>query len=133
MRRTELALAFTLAVFLGAGPLGATAPPPACAITDLMPAFWTYWERAQGASPTEQFRLFEERVQQPNAAVYESAFSGAPKPPSEFVPPALEQVRALEPRMRELSVKLAADFPGELDAFRVAFPKFQCSVPVLAR
>ncbi len=101
-----------------------------CATTDLMPAFWTYWERAKGADPAERFHLFEEMVQKPNAAVYAGVFSGAPKPPSDFVPRALDQVDELEPGMRELSSKLAADLPGELDAFRKAFPKFQCSVPV---
>jgi hypothetical protein len=101
-----------------------------CATTDLMPAFWIYWERAKGADPAERFRLFEKMVQKPNAAVYEGVFSGAPKPPSDFVPRALAQVEELEPAMRELSSKLAADLPGELDAFRKAFPKFQCSVPV---
>ena len=106
------------------------APPAACATTDLMPQFWEYWERAKGLDPSQQFRLFEEMVQKPNAAVYESAFHGAPKPPSEFVPKTLAQVPELETRMGELSRKLAADLPSELDAFRKAFPKFRCTVPV---
>ncbi len=106
------------------------APPAACATTDLMPGFWAYWERAKSLAVAEQFRLFEEMVQKPNAAVYEGAFHGAPKPPSEFVPKTLAQVPELETRMRELSGKLAADLPAELDAFRKAFPKFRCAVPV---
>ena len=106
------------------------APPAACATTDLMPGFWAYWERAKSLGVAEQFRLFEEMVQTPNAAVYEGAFHGAPKPPSEFVPKTLAQVPELETRMRKLSGKLAADLPSELDAFRKSFPKFRCSVPV---
>ena len=95
-----------------------------------MPQFWEYWERAKGLDPSRQFRLFEEMVQKPNAAVYEGAFHGAPKPPSEFVSKTLAQVPELETRMGELSRKLAADLPSELDAFRKAFPKFRCTVPV---
>ena len=106
------------------------APPSACATTDLMPQFWAYWERAKSLDVAGQFRLFEEMVQKPNAAVYEGAFHGVPKPPSEFVPKALAQVPELETRMRNLSGKLAADLPDELDAFRKSFPNFRCSVPV---
>jgi len=106
------------------------APPAACATTDLMPGFWAYWERAKSLAVAEQFRLFEEMVRKPNAAVYDGAFHGVPKPPSEFVPKTLAQVPELETRMRKLSAKLAADLPSELDAFRRAFPKFQCAVPV---
>jgi Predicted Zn-dependent protease (DUF2268) len=101
-----------------------------CATTDLMPQFWVYWDKARGADAGERYCLFQEMVEKPNAAVYEGAFHGAQKPPSEFVPKALAQVHELEPGMRELSAKLAADLPGELDAFRKAFPRFRCEVPV---
>jgi hypothetical protein len=103
---------------------------PACQVTDLMPAFWSFWEKARGQEPSRQFRLFEALVQQPNAAVYEGVFHGAPKPPAEFVPDALARVPELEARMRALSSRLATELPRELDAFRKAFPKFRCSVPV---
>ena len=122
---SPLALAAALVAALNGGTAA-----PACETTDLMPVFWEYWERARDLGPADQFRLFEEMVQKPNAAVYEGAFSNAPKPPSDFVPGALAQVPELEMRMRALTAKLAADLPDELAAFRKAFPGFQCSVPV---
>ena len=116
---------------LAASLAGAPSPPPACATTDLMPAFWSYWERARTAEPAEQLRLFQEMVEKPNAAVYAGAFHGTPIPPSEFVPKALAQVPELEASMRALSGKLARELPSELDAFRKTFPKFRCNVPVI--
>ena len=95
-----------------------------------MPDFWKYWERARKAAPGDRYRLFEEMVQKPHAAVYEGAFANAPIPPSEFVTAALNEVPRIETRMRALSGRLAADLPSELAAFRNAFPKFECSVPV---
>lgn len=111
--------------------LAATLASPApCATIDLMPQFWRFWERARGADAAEQYRLFEELVRKPNAAVYEGIFGEVPKPPSEFVPTALARLPELETRMRELSARLTRELPGELEAFRTAFPRFRCSVPV---
>ncbi len=84
----------------------------------------------QGRPAAEQYRLFEELVRKPNAAVYEGVFHGVPKPPAEFVPKSLEGVPAIEASMRELSQRLSAELPAELDAFRKTFPRFQCSTPV---
>ena len=50
-----------LASFLLAATLASPAP---CATTDLMPQFWRFWERARGKDVAEQYRLFEEMVQQ---------------------------------------------------------------------
>ena len=113
-----------LAAVLGASPGGA------CETTDLMPAFWRFWERAEGQPASRQYALFDELVRTPNSAIYEGVFYGAPKPPAEFVPDALAKVPGLEARMRALSGRLAEDLPRELDAFRKAFPKFRCDVPV---
>jgi len=101
-----------------------------CRTTDLMPAFWAYWAAARSESRDEQYRLFQEMVQKPNAAVYAGVFQGASKPPSEFVPRSLEKVPEIEGGMRELSALLSKELPGELEAFRQAFPGFRCSTPV---
>ena len=102
----------------------------ACQTTDLMPAFWSFWERAKAEPAARQYELFVDLVQKPNADVYEGVFDGAPKPPAEFVPDALAKVPELEARMRALSSRLATDLPRELDAFRKSFPGFRCTVPV---
>jgi hypothetical protein len=102
----------------------------ACQTTDLMLAFWSFWDRAKGEPVARQYELFVDLVQKPNAAVYQGVFAGAPKPPAEFVPDALAKVPELQARMRALSSRLAAELPRELDAFRKSFPGFQCSIPV---
>lgn len=116
--------------FLLAASLGGVPAPPACSTTDLMPAFWRFWEEARARTAAEQYRLFEELVRKPNDAVYEGVFHGVPKPPAEFVPKSFEAVPAIEASMRDLSGRLSAELPAELDAFRKAFPRFRCSTPV---
>jgi hypothetical protein len=122
-------VAFTSALLLASALLAAP-PPQDCATTDLMPAFWSFWEKARGLPPEEQFRLFDATVIQPNAAVYAGIFEEVPKPPAEFVPASFDRVPAIESSMRALSARLTADLPAELAAFRRTFPKFRCAVPV---
>jgi len=111
--------------------LAAPASPGAdCRPTDLMPAFWTFWEAARNALPAEQYRLFEELVRKPNAAVYAGVFQGSSKPPWELIARSLEKLPEIEGGMRALSGRLSKELPGELDAFRKAFPRFRCATPV---
>ncbi len=105
-------------------------PEAGCRTTDLMPAFWTFWAAAQSQPGAEQYRLFQQIVERPSAAVYEGIFHQATKPPAEFVPRSLEKVPEIEGAMRELSARLSKDLPGELGAFRKSFPRFRCSTPV---
>ncbi len=123
-------LPFLFAAALSAAPAQAPVTGSGCKTTDLMPAFWSFWEKARGQSAAGQYRLFEEIVRQPNAPVYEGAFHGFTKPPAEFIPRSLDGVPSIEAAMRELSGRLATDLPGELAAFQKAFPRFQCSTPV---
>jgi hypothetical protein len=114
-----------------AGALGAVPGPPSdCRVTDLMPAFWAFWETAREKPLTDQYTSFVRMVQEPNAAVYEGIFRALSKPPAELVPRALERVPGIEKSMREISGRLAAELPRELAAFREAFPDFQCATPV---
>jgi hypothetical protein len=122
----SLASVVLLAAALGAAP----GPAVDCQVTDLMPAFWKFWETAGGQSPADRHRSFVRMVQEPNAAVYEGVFHGLSKPAAELVPRALEKVPGIEEAMRELSGRLAAELPGELAAFREAFPGFRCATPV---
>jgi len=104
--------------------------PPPCAVTDLMPAFWTYWDAAKALPAAEQERLFEKQVMAPNAAVYDGAFHGAPAPVAKFIGDALAKVPAIEPDMRELSGRLSAELPRQITRFRETFPRFQCDTAV---
>ena len=104
--------------------------PPPCAVTDLMPAFWTYWDAAKALPAAEQERSFEKLVMAPNAAVYDGAFHGAPAPVAKFIGDALAKVPAIEPGMRELSGRLSGELPRQITRFREAFPRFRCDTAV---
>jgi hypothetical protein len=102
------------------------APPGPCAATDLMPAFWTYWDAAKGLARDEQVRLFQERVMGPNAAVYAGVFTNVPKSVPEVVDESLNRMPTIEAGMRELSGRLPDELPRQIARFREAFPKFRC-------
>jgi hypothetical protein len=128
-----LGRAAAFALFLIIPLAGAATPqsaPAGCAVTDLMPAFWSFWDKAKGAEPAEQYRVFEEMVRKPNAAVYEGVFEGSTKPASELVPASFEAVRPVETEMRGLSRKLTDELPGLMAKFRETFPDFRCGTPV---
>ena len=116
--------AAALALVLSATP-GAPAPA-ACAASDLMPAFWSYWDAAKRLSRDEQVRLFQERVVGSHAAVYAGVFKDNPRPVPEIVGESLEGMPAIEAGMRELSGRLSDELPRQIARFREAFPKFRC-------
>jgi len=126
------AIVFAILVCL-AGPAGAqtvASPDTDCGVTNLMPAFWRYWEAARDAEPGEQVRLFDEMLRAPHASVYEGALSGMRTSPDEFVPRAIQRTRPFEATMRELSGGIEAELPRQLALFRQYFPDFQCTTPV---
>jgi len=116
--------AAALALALSTAP-GAAAPG-ACAATDLMPAFWSYWDAAKGLPRDEQVRLFQERVMGSNAAVYAGVFENVPRPVPQIVGESLGGMPAIESGMRELSSRLSDELPRQIARFREAFPKFRC-------
>jgi len=111
-----------------------TAPSPpaprACEATDLMPAFWAYWDAAKGLSRAEQVRLFQKRLMGAHAAVYRGVFDNVPMPVPQIVRESLDQMPAIEADMRELSGRLSAELPRQIARFREAFPKFRCGTAV---
>lgn len=106
------------------------APSGPCAATDLMPAFWKYWDAAKGLPRDEQVRLFQERVMGAHAAVYAGVFDKAPMPVAQIVGNSLDTMPSIEAGMRELSAKLSDELPRQIARFREAFPKFRCGEPV---
>jgi hypothetical protein len=101
-----------------------------CSVTNLMPAFWPYWEAARDAGPDDQLRLFNEMLRVPNAMVYDGILNGLPISPEELVPRAMQRTRPFEATMRELSGRIDAELPRQLESFRQYFPDFQCTTPV---
>jgi hypothetical protein len=105
-------------------------PPAPCSTTDLMPAFWKYWDAAKSLSPAEQERLFEQRMIAPNQAVYDGVFHEVPRPVPEIVGDALAKMPAIEADMRELSGRLSSELPRQIARFRETFPRFRCDTDV---
>ena len=116
--------AAALALVLTTTP-GAPAPD-ACAATDLMPAFWSFWDAAKGLPRDEQVRLFQERVVGSHPAVYSGIFKDVPRPIPEVIGDSLDGMPAIEAGMRELSGRLSDELPRQIARFREAFPKFRC-------
>jgi len=110
----------------------ATNPPApgACDVTDLMPAFWAYWDVAKGLSRAEQVRLFQRRLIGAHGAVYKGVFENVPKPVPQIVGESLDGMPAIEAGMRELSGRLSAVLPRQIARFREAFPMFRCGTAV---
>ena len=83
-----------------------TAPNPpapgACDATDLMPAFWAYWDAAKGLPRAEQVRLFQKRLMGAHAAVYGGVFKSVPKPVPQIVGESLDGMPATEAGIAEL-------------------------------
>jgi hypothetical protein len=119
--------AAALALALSPTP-GAAAPGP-CEATDLMPAFWSFWDAAKTLPRDEQARLFQERVVAPNAAVYAGVFTNVPRPVPQVVGDALGRMPAIESGMRALSDRLSDELPRQIARFREAFPRFRCDTP----
>ena len=111
---------------------GAQLPQPTtdCQVTDLMPSFWPYWEAARDAEPADQYRLFTQMLQTPNAELYDSILRGLPINPDELVPRAMRRMRPFESTVRALSGQLAAELPRQLVLFRESFPEFRCATPI---
>lgn len=130
----SVARAVALVLAVAGGEAAAWAQPDAaaadCRVTDLMPAFWRYWEAARNAAPAEQVRLFEEMLRAPNAAVYDGVLRGLPIATDELVPRAIGRLRPVEATVRALSGQLAAELPRQLALFRQSFPDFRCTPPV---
>jgi hypothetical protein len=128
IKAAAMAIAIGLAGFANAQPVANTNTD--CSVTNLMPAFWPYWEAARDAEPDDQLRLFNEMLRTPYAAVYDSILSGLPISPDELVPLAIHGARPVEATMRELSGRIDAELPRQLALFKQHFPDFQCTTPV---
>jgi len=105
-------------------------PPAPCSTTDLMPAFWKYWDAAKRLARDEQGRLFQERVMGSHAAVYAGVIENAPKPIPQIIGESLDRMPTIEAGMRELSERLSDELPRQIARFREAFPKFRCGTAV---
>ncbi len=103
---------------------------PDCAVTNLMPEFWSFWAEAKELPAARQAELFRARLHGPHRDVYDAILAKMPMPEDELVPKALEKSKPFEARMRSLSDQLATDLPKELEHFRATFPGFQCAKPV---
>ena len=131
--------ALTLVPVLGAqappAPIGSWTPTaadvtPECQVTDLMPAFWEYWDLARDRDAAAQDRLFTQMLQQPYPDVYGAILRVLPISQAALLERAMRLTQPVEPTLRRLSAQLSADLPRELTAFQQSFPTFRCTAPV---
>lgn len=101
-----------------------------CAVTNLMPEFWTFWAQVRDQPAPRQLELFRTLLREPHRDVYDAILAKLPMPEAELIPKAIERAKPAEARMRSLSDQLATDLPKELEHFRASFPDFQCTRPV---
>ena len=138
-RLVPLALTFTLAC-APASPDRVTAPPPTApapatpdsvagwTTTDVMPDWWTFWDRAADLPRAEQHALFSELVVSRHPALFgEAVLSLDLTAPFELAPRVetfLDAVPPLVPTMRRFSDQLDAELPRNRETFTAAFPDF---------
>ena len=128
------ALLFTL-FWLAATPCfaeAATAGTAGIEVHDATPAFWKFWDAADGKPEQERIRLFREIVVAANPELYEStvlnksalAGDGRAATADAIVGAYLRDVLPHIPRMKEISRLIHDDFQNYAAEFKTRFPDF---------
>jgi len=117
----------------GAGHAPPPAPPAAAVapavplVVDLMPAFWTFWTRAEGVTAPERVALLKELALAPHQEYYE----GVPYIPSdERLAKFLDTLTPAIPALRRIDGEFRAQLPGAYTAFLAAYPGLDPALPI---
>jgi hypothetical protein len=110
----------------------------AITIVDTTPAFWSFWEAAQGKSEEERVRLFMESVVNTHPELYAEDVinsvaltgAGANKDPGKVVTNYLHEVIPFIPRMKSISDTIQHDFESYAADFTLTFPRYAPAAPV---
>ena len=133
-RPTVAAVAF-FAVACGAPAEKPAAAPPAAAapaapnVTDLMPAFWSFWEAAEGKTGAERVRLLKEKALAPHQAFYEKVIE---IPSDERLGEILDTLGPAIPALRRIDGEFKEQLPAGVRSFLAAFPDMDASLPIYA-
>jgi hypothetical protein len=128
-------LAVSMCLFAASIPVSASEVPDAtqCRVTNLMPAFWRFWDAAKDQPQSAQQLLFDEMVVKTHPEVYREGVitigRGGPDLQTRIAG-FLRGARANIGDMRDLTDSLADDLPSYLSGFQKAFPDFACRSPI---
>ena len=91
---------------------------------DLMPTFWSFWEKAEGLDSEAKIRLFRETLINPNKKLYYHKMIG--EHTDEKLGKYLDITQPLLPEMRRISNELTHQKLNQLlEKFLVKFPDFE--------
>jgi hypothetical protein len=102
--------------------------PPTWTTVNIMPAWWSFYEQAEGKSLEEQRALFRRHVVSAHPTIFvEGVLSRDPTAPFELdarLDALMAEMDQLAPTMRQLSQQLEADLPRHRASFERAFDDF---------
>jgi hypothetical protein len=109
-----------------------SAQTAAIKVVDTTPAFWNFWDAAQGKSEEQRVRLFAEMVVKPNPELYDAqvmnkqALAGTQASPdaNTLIAKYLNDVTEYIPRMRIISDSIHHDFQAYANDFMLTFPTY---------
>jgi len=116
----------------GTPPAAATQPvsqpaAPAPNVTDLMPAFWSFWSQAEGKEPAEQVRLLKEVAIAPHREFYEKVIE---IPSDGRLQEILETLAPAIPALRRIDGEFREQLPEGFASFVAAFPDMDRALPI---
>lgn len=96
-------------------------------VTDLMPAFWSFWERAQGTERMERVRLFKDLAIAPHREFYEKV----PQIPSDDrLDEILKTLAPAIPALRRIDREFSEQLPRGFASFLAAYPGMDATLPI---
>jgi hypothetical protein len=107
------------------------APDPASApnLTDLMPAFWSFWEQAEKKEPAEQVRLLKEVAIAPHREFYEKVIG---IPSDQRLQEILKTLTPAIPALRRIDGEFREQLPEGFASFVAAYPDLDRTLPLYA-
>jgi hypothetical protein len=108
---------------------GAQPASPAAApnVTDLMPAFWSFWSQAEGKDPAEQVRLLKEVAIAPHREFYEKVIA---IPSDDRLEEILETLTPSIPALRRIDGEFKEQLPDGIASFIAAYPDMDRALPI---
>jgi hypothetical protein len=103
------------------------APAPAPNVTDLMPAFWAFWDAAEGKAGAARISLLKEKAIAPHRAFYEKIVK---IPSDERLGQILDTLGPAVPALRRIDGEFKDQLPKGFASFLAAYPDMNASLPI---
>jgi hypothetical protein len=125
-----LTLAASASPSLAQQEVPATKTIDGCKVTNLGPAFLTFWEHHATQSKQDQVRDFEKDVVTPFKAIYDGAWANLPISREELLTRSFAHVSSYLDSIRLINANIESTLPARVTTFQKAFPDFVCSTPI---